>query len=312
MRFLKSLSSVIVITALLLFLLFNEQILDYVNTNYIHFKSDNIYLESNNYAKHEDYEYVKYTDDFVAKDFQDLLNIFYTILDSGTNEFTFYCDNKYKKCLKDIEKIVPTIQSEKDIISELNNFINPFNTYKNITLITTNRGKVTVKLDKLYNNEMIKEINNYIDNFTNEFITDDMDLYTKIKLFHDFLIDNTEYDKERASDVNNPEYESSPSHTAYGIVINQKALCGGYSDMMAIYLDRLGVKNIKVAADLHVWNLVFMDNKWLNLDVTWDDPVTNTGANMLLHEYFLIDNARLMELDSIEHNYDKTIYIEAN
>ena len=312
MRFLRGLSSIILITLLLLFLVFNEQILDYVNTNYIHFKSDNIYLESNIYAKHENYKYVKYTEDFVAKDFQDLLDIFYTVLDSGTTNFSFYCDNKYKSCLNDIEKIVPSKQEDKDIISELNNFISPFNTYKNITLITTNKGKVTVELNKLYNEEMIKEVNNYIDNFINEFITDDMDLYTKIITFHDYLINNTEYDKERASNVNNEEYENSPSHTAYGIAINNKALCGGYSDMMAIYLDRLGVKNIKVAADLHVWNLVYIDDKWLNLDVTWDDPVTNTGANMLLHEYFLIDNQRLMELDNIEHDYDRTIYLEAN
>lgn len=308
----KNFFSILTIIALLFFLVFNEQILDYINTNYIHFKSDNIYLESNAYAKKENYELVKHTDNFVAKNYQDLLNIFYTVLDSGQTNFSFYCDNKYKKCMNDIEIIVPTDPNKKDIISELNNFISPFNTYKNITLVTTNKGKVTIKIEKLYSNEMIIEVDNYIDKFIAENINDEMDLYAKIMTFHDYLVNNTIYDKERASDVNNSDYENSPSHTAYGIVINGKALCGGYSDMMSLYLDKLGVKNIRIAADLHVWNLVYFDNKWLNLDVTWDDPVTNTGVDMLLHEYFLIDKNKLLELDNMEHNFDENIYIEAN
>ena len=312
MRRFKNIISILTIFVLLFFLVFNQQIIDYINTNYIRFRTDNIYLKSNNYAKLENYKYVKHTDNFVAKNYQDLLDIFYTVLDSGQTNFSFYCDNKYKTCMKDIDKIVPIDSNTKDIISELNNFVSPFNTYKNITLITTNRGKVTIEIKKLYTNEMIKEVNNYIDKFINENINDNMDLYTKIITFHDYLINNTTYDKERASNVNSADYENSPSHTAYGIVINGMALCGGYSDMMAIYLDKLNVQNIRVAADLHVWNLVYFDNKWLNLDVTWDDPVTNTGADMLLHEYFLIDKNKLLELDSMEHNYDESIYLEAN
>lgn len=311
MKKIRNFLSIITVIILLTFLVFNEQILDYINTNYIHFKSNNIYLESNEYAKHENYKYVKYTKNFMASNFQDLLNIFYTVLDSGIDEFTFYCDNKYKKCIKDINKIIPNDINEEDIISELNNFISPFNTYKNITIITNDRGKVTIKFEKLYNEEMIKEINTYIDNFIKDNIKDDMDNYTKIKLFHDYVINNTEYDSERANDVNNPKYDDNPSHTAYGITHNQIALCGGYSDIMAIYLDKLGIKNIRVAADLHVWNLVYIDNKWLNLDVTWDDPVTNTGDQLLIHEYFLIDKDTLLKLDNVEHQFNENIYIEA-
>ena len=312
MRKIKSCFSVITIIVLLTFLLFNEQILDYVNTNYIHFKSNNIYLESNEYAKHESYKYIQITDKFMATNYQDLLNIFYTALDSGTNEFTFYCDNKYKKCLKDINKIIPADDTTKDIMSELNNFVSPYNTYKNITIITNDRGKVTIKFDKLYNEEMIKEVNAFLDKYIKENITDDMDNYHKILLFHDYIIDHTNYDSERAGDVNNPKYKDSPSHTAYGITHNGTALCGGYSDIMALYLDKLGIKNIRVAAKLHVWNLVYIDNKWLNLDVTWDDPVTNTGDQLLIHEYFLIEKDKLFELDEIEHKFDEKIFIEAN
>ena len=311
MKKIKTILSITLIIILLTFLVFSEQILDYVNTNYIHFKSNNIYLEYNEYAKKQDYKYIQITDNFMAKNYQDLLNIFYSALDSGTDEFTFYCDNKYKKCLKDINKIIPIDDTTKDIMSELNNFVSPYNTYKNITLITNDRGKVTIKFDKLYTKEMIKEVDNFLDKYIKENITDDMDDYHKILLFHDYIIENTIYDSERAGDVNNPKYKDSPSHTAYGITHNQMALCGGYSDIMALYLDKLGIKNIRVAAKLHVWNLVYIDKKWLNLDVTWDDPVTNTGDQLLIHEYFLIDKNKLLELDSVEHQFDENIFIEA-
>lgn len=312
MKLIKNIFSIIFIVILLIFIIFNRQITDFINTNYIHIKSNDIYLERNEYAKKIDYNYVKATDDFVANNFQELLNIFYTILDSGTTDFTFYCDNKYKECLNDIKKIVPNGNSENDLISELNNFVHPYNTYKNITLITNDRGKVEVKIEKLYNEEMIKVVNDYIDDFIKNNITDDLKDYDKILLFHDYIINNTVYDVERASKVNDDVYNDSPSHTAYGVVTNKLALCGGYSDIMAIYLNKLNIKNIKIAAKLHVWNLVYLNDEWYNLDVTWDDPVTNTGIQLLIHEYFLINKDKLLELDNVEHNFNSTIYIEAN
>ena len=81
---------------------------------------------------------------------------------------------------------------------------------------------------------------------------------------------------------------------------------------MSIYMTDLGIQNIRISADKHVWNLVYMDNTWLHLDATWDDPVTNTGAQILLHDYFLIDSETLYKLDNKEHNFSKTIYKEAN
>lgn len=310
MKVIKNTLSLLVIVAILVFLLFNKEVTEYINTNYIRFKEKDIYLEKNIYAKNESYSYVSISNKFTVSNYQELINTFYTVLDSGTNEFSFYCDKKYKTCIDDINKIVPN-NNTGDIMAELNNFVHPYNSYKSITIITNNYGKITVKFEKIYTEEMIKEVDKYIDDFIKENIKDDMDDYEKIKLFHDYIIDNTKYDIDRADDVNSEQYKDSPSHTAYGVVKNSVALCGGYSDIMAIYLNKIGIKNIKIAAKLHVWNLVFIDGKWLNLDVTWDDPVTSTGIDMLIHEYFLIDSKKLLEIDNIEHIFDQNIYIEA-
>lgn len=72
----KNTISILLIIAIFGFLIFNDQITDYINANYIKIKSDDIYLEKNEYAKEENYKFVKITNDFNASNYQELLNIF--------------------------------------------------------------------------------------------------------------------------------------------------------------------------------------------------------------------------------------------
>ena len=80
---------------------------------------------------------------------------------------------------------------------------------------------------------------------------------------------------------------------------------------MAIYLDKLNIPNIRISTTEHVWNLVNIDESWLNLDVTWDDPVTSNGTDMLMYDYYLIDTNTLLSKDTTQHNFNKDIYLEA-
>mgnify|MGYP004693979423 FL=1 len=80
---------------------------------------------------------------------------------------------------------------------------------------------------------------------------------------------------------------------------------------MALFLDKMGIKNYKVSSDSHIWNLVYVDGAWKHLDLTWDDPVVNTGENMLLHTYFLISYDELLKQNTAQHNFDTNIYQEA-
>ena len=173
-------------------------------------------------------------------------------------------------------------------------------------------GKVTIKVNKQYNNNQINYINEEIDKIIKDNIPDNIATNDKIKAFHDYIINTTKYDKDRANDMYNKDYDNSDSHTANGLLKNHIALCGGYSDIMSIYLAKLDIPNIRISADKHVWNLVYLDNKWMHIDATWDDPVTNTGSQILLHDYFLVDTNTLLKSDSKEHNYNKNIYLGAN
>ena len=123
----------------------------------------------------------------------------------------------------------------------------------------------------------------------------------KILKIHDYIINNTKYDTANSD---------SKSSTAYGALINHKAVCGGYADAMALFLNKFNVPNFKIASNTHVWNAVYIDSTWLHLDLTWDDPVSSSGEDTILHKFYLIDTPSLEKYKITDHEYDKTIYEE--
>ena len=80
---------------------------------------------------------------------------------------------------------------------------------------------------------------------------------------------------------------------------------------MAIFLERLGVPNYKVSTEDHVWNLVFFDNQWLHMDLTWNDPVMPDGRDVIQHKFFLITTAQLHKEDDTQHNFNPIYFKEA-
>ncbi len=313
MKYIKFVLNSLLLLTLIGILKFHTNIANWIQANIIYKVPNEIIINNNEYSTKASYNYIQITDNFIVKDYQQLLNVFYTILDSGNTKFTFYCDKEYPECINDINKIIPDISEDSfNILSEINNFVHPFNSYSSVTVTTTNFGKITVTFTKQYTDEMINFVNNRIDQISNEILTDDMSTYDKILAFHDYIVNNTKYDQVRAVDITGDAFKNSLSHTAYGLLNDHIALCGGYSDTMSIFLYRLGIPNYKVAGLNHVWNLLFYDNKWINLDMTWDDPITSDNSDILLHEYFMISSSDLLALDAEEHKADYQIYAEAN
>ncbi len=308
---LKKIIPTIVLFALLGAVIFyHEEISHFVVKKFIYRNHSVEAIQANEYALSKDYHFVQITDDFVAKDYQQLLNIFYTILDSGVDSFYFYCDDAYDSCLEDVDDLIPDGQKDS-ALSDLNNFVHPYNTYNTITIKSNNFGKVEVVIEKQYPTDKIEEVNEKVKEIKAKIEKDGMSTKDKIKAFHDYIINYARYDKDRAENMNHPDFKDSTTHTAYGLLETKMALCGGYSDLMAIYLDTLEIPNIRVSANNHVWNLVYLDDKWQHLDVTWDDPVTTTGEQILIHEHFLISYQELMKLDAVAHKFDENIYVEA-
>ena len=286
---------------------YRNDITSFIIENLI-YRKENIIFTTNEYSKSENYNYVQITNDFEVNNKAEILNAIYTILDSGMNEFVFYCAKDYDMCQYDVEKL----STNENYLSVLNNFVHPYNSYNKLYISTNNMGKIKISVDKLYSNEEIKYINDQLDVIEDTLLTSQMTDVEKIKTFHDYIINNTVYDQKRANEIeSNTQGENTlMSHKANGVLTNHVALCSGYTDLMAIYLNRLNLKNYKISTINHIWNAVNINNEWLHLDLTWDDPVTDTGENVLLDDFFLISNNKLVSKNTKQHNFDVNIYKE--
>lgn len=264
--------------------------------------------DKNKYAKNGNYAYVKTTDNFVPYNYQELLNIIYTVLDAGYDNFTFYCPNEYTDCISDIEKI--SDPSNVDILTTLGNYVSPFNNFTSIRIEYDTAGEITIDINHLYSDEEITKINTKIDEIWKTIVKKDMTKEDIIYTFHDYIINHTKYDinyeKELKTGVTTHQ-----SSKAIGPLFEGYAICSGYTDTLAIILDRLGIPNFKVASNTHVWNAVKMNEEWEHIDLTWDDPVSeNHETNNLLHKFFLINTKTLEEFDIKDHTFNKSTYIE--
>ena len=287
---------------------FKENIYQFILENYI-FKKEIEILPANDYEVKYPFAYIHSTDQFLIEKKEDFLQIFYTVLNKGWDEFSFYCDTKYKTCQDDVKTM---IQDHK-LLSSINNFVNPFNSYKQIAINMSEYGKITIYIHKLYNSNEIEQLNHKVDQIYASIITDDMSTRDKIKAVHDYIIQTTHYDKENVDIVTNSNISTlkTNSHKAIGPLFEGIALCGGYTDAMALFLNKMNIPNYKISSEHHVWNLVYLDQTWYHLDLTWDDPVTNTEEQLLLYEFFLIDTEQLEKKNTGQHQYPKDIYIEA-
>ena len=260
-----------------------------------------VYIATNNdYTKNYDFKFVKRSQNYIPYSYQDLLDIIFSTLNNGWDTFTFYCPDEYSNCLNDINKI----SKDTTLLSTINNYVHPYNTYSKIGIVRSNTGEITINVNKLYSDDDIEKINRGVDDIITSELTTDMSDEDKLLIIHNFIINNTSYDINKTNDA---------SYTALGPLFNGTAVCSGYADLMAIFLSKFGFRNFKVASDTHVWNTVLINGEWLNIDLTWDDPVTkDSDVDTLSHKFFLINKEKLLEFATKDHNFDATIYQELN
>lgn len=282
-------------------------IVNYVNENIL-YKQEIKYQEPNKYRRNYDFMFVKNTDNFFPNNYNELLNVFYTILNNGYNNFTFYCGKEYKDCLADVEKL----SKDSNTLSSINNYVHPYNSYKSILINSSSLGEINVLVTKLYTDDDIVKIEKKIDEVIAQKITSGMSDSQKIRVIHDYIVNNTKYDNKSERVRYNTgiiEYTYS-SNKALGPAMYNLAICGGYTDYMELFLERFNIKSYKISSNDHIWNYVYIDGKWRHLDLTWDDPLTDYGADILSYNYYLIDYNKLIKQSKSEHNYDTNIFIE--
>lgn len=123
-------------------------------------------------------------------------------------------------------------------------------------------------------------------------ITPSMPEFERERLLHDRLAKSITYDL-------NEKY----AHTAYGALVNGRAVCDGYTQAFQYLLQRVGIQSFMVTGTgkggNHAWNIVRIDGMYYNVDLTWDDQESDT-----FHAYFNLTDERIKE----DHTFDTTVY----
>ena len=106
-----------------------------------------------------------------------------------------------------------------------------------------------------------------------------LDDYDKIKKIHDYIIKNATYDI------------SAIHSSGYDNLIEKTSVCQGYAMITYLMMKEAGIDCRIITGSgkgvSHAWNIVKLNDKWYNIDTTWDDPVSNDGKQHLEYDYFL-------------------------
>ncbi len=139
---------------------------------------------------------------------------------------------------------------------------------------------------------------------------DSMSDREKIKAAHDWIVNHAAYDYQNYLNGTIP----MSSYRMEGIMLKGVGVCDAYARtfgyfmyVMGIDEDYIGgVANNGQVTQGHAWNRVMVDDKWLYVDCTWDDPVYTDGVNRPNYDYFLISYeqmARDHTQEEVRHLY---------
>ncbi len=122
---------------------------------------------------------------------------------------------------------------------------------------------------------------------------------------HDYIVVNCEYDYENYLANKLPR----EVYSAYGVLVDRKAVCQGYALAYKLLLNRVGIECYMVTSSAmnHAWNLIKLDGQYYQVDTTWDDPVWDR-LGMVGHNYmFLSDGVFQTESDVRKDHHDWVI-----
>lgn len=142
---------------------------------------------------------------------------------------------------------------------------------------------------------------NQITSLANNYTSDrDKALYA-----HDAIASLCSYDEDTYYHIGSGQQSDiyNYSYSAYGCLVEGKAVCAGYANAFKLIMDSLGIEcgvvtgtatNSYGSGD-HAWNYVILDGERLFIDVTWDDPLSANGGDSgtIRHDYFCLTEEQM-------------------
>lgn len=166
--------------------------------------------------------------------------------------------------------------------------------------------EINLRINLRHSMENENEINAYIDKFIKDNALDKKKTdYDIIKAVHDYIITHAAYIAYKRSDGSMiiPETTKSGASTfsPYAIVKDGLGVCNSYASLFQKFMEKLGIESYFVSGILngggHAWNLVKVDGKYYNIDLTMNDPLKKnmeiqeaTASGLERYKYFLLSD----------------------
>lgn len=157
-------------------------------------------------------------------------------------------------------------------------------------------GNITLHLTSAFSASEIKEnarlmgssIEDIFDN-----VSGGLSAYERELAIHDAFASVCKY----ADDTENMRV-----YTSMGALVDNYAVCEGYSRAMQILLSMAGIETYYVfgtgSEELHMWNVVNIDGEWYHLDATWNDQ--DYG---IIYDYFNLTEEEITESHTLSPFY---------
>jgi len=154
--------------------------------------------------------------------------------------------------------------------------------------------EVELKTDFRESKEMTEQVQQYV----KELIASmNLSQYTKeeqIKLLHDWVVTHVQYD------------EGLTRYTAYEALTEGLAVCQGYAMLGYMLYSEAGfdarIVEGTAKGQEHAWNMIKLDDRWYQLDLTWDDPV-GQAPDDVSYRYYLVSDEELSKDHIWEGDY---------
>ena len=153
----------------------------------------------------------------------------------------------------------------------------------------------------------INTYNNALNEFYNQAITGQESIKDKIVAINKAICNKVRYGFGKGED----SIYANDIRTTYGALVNGLAVCEGYARLFKACMDKLNVPCVLVSGygivgeyvEEHMWNYVYLEDKWLGVDVTWNDGDTEGAEKKDNLDYMLVNGNKMF----IEHKENSEV-----
>ena len=167
----------------------------------------------------------------------------------------------------------------------------------------------------MYSRDRVVQLNQQLEAVANslisELINDHQSEYDKVRVLHDYLKCNLEYDMDAVSSNSHTDTKILEAHSIVGALLNKKCVCEGFACAMKYLCDKISIECYVVSghgsnsmfSGPHAWNIVRINGYYHHVDVTWDNQYSDNN-DMPNYGYFNLSDDEIAK----DHTWNRKKY----